>query len=171
MALLHSLGDVYITTSIGHPWPVEQVIKIFWIHVPLDYLAAIKVIIRQIDEEINCVSVFQNHVALRMVQIWLRNRLAKLRVKSANKNTELHIFLFNIFSSWRLIIFTIIIEWNKTPLVKGRRIRELNISHMYDSAVTAELHVGRTRWAMVMRCACYNWCSKPLALVSREIIG
>ena len=36
----------------------------------------------------------------------------------------------------------IIIEWNTTPLVKCRSRRELNISHMYGCAVTAELHVG-----------------------------
>ena len=35
-----------------------------------------------------------------------------------------------------------IIEWNTTPLVKGQSRRELNISHMYNCAVTAEQHVG-----------------------------
>ena len=65
--------------------------KIFSIHVPLDDRTTIKVILREIDEEINCVSVFQNHMTLQMVRIWLYNRPAKpgakLLVKSANKNT------------------------------------------------------------------------------------
>ena len=65
--------------------------KIFSIHILLDVLTTIKVISSEIDEEINCVSVFQNHVTLRMVWIWLRNRPAKLLVKSPNKNMELHI--------------------------------------------------------------------------------
>ena len=38
--------------------------------------------------------------------------------------------------------FIIIIEWNTNPLVKGRSRCELNISHMKNCAVTAELHVG-----------------------------
>ena len=33
-------------------------------------------------------------------------------------------------------IIIIIIEWNMTPLVKGRRRCEFNISHKYDCAVT-----------------------------------
>ena len=33
----------------------------------------------------------------------------------------------------------IIIEWNTSPLVKGRIRRELNISHIFDCAVTAEM--------------------------------
>ena len=37
-------------------------------------------------------------------------------------------------------IIIIIIEWNTTPLAKGRSRHELNISHMNDCAVTAELH-------------------------------
>ena len=41
-----------------------------------------------------------------------------------------------------VFIIIIIIDWNMTPLVKGRSRRELNISDMYDCAVTAELHVG-----------------------------
>ena len=97
MARLYSPGNVYITTSIGHPWPVEQVIKIFSIRVPLDDLTTILVILRETDEEINCVSVFQNQVTLWMVRIWLRNRPAKLLVKSANKNTELHISLYSTY--------------------------------------------------------------------------
>ena len=52
-----------------------------------------------IDEEINCVSVFQNHVTLQMVRIWLHNRPAKLLVKSANKNTDLHFALHISFYS------------------------------------------------------------------------
>ena len=78
-----------------------------------------------------------------------------------NKNMELHIsclemgtlsqttmillkypFIQHIFIMTPGDFFIIIIERNKTPLVKGRRRRELNISHMYDCAVTAELHVG-----------------------------
>ena len=57
-------GNVYITTSIGHLSPAEEVIEIFSIHVLLDDLTTIYVILCEIDEEMNFVSVFQNHMSL-----------------------------------------------------------------------------------------------------------
>ena len=74
-------------------------------------------ILREIDEQINSVSVFQNHVTLQMVRIRLRNQPAKL--------------LWLPSCMW----------------------------------------VSDTKPAAVMGRARDSWRSKPLALVSREIIG
>ena len=84
-----------------------------------------------------------------------------MKPATGNKNTELQIsrlemgtlsqttmiplkypFIQHIFIMTHGDFFLIIIERNTIPLVKGRSRRELNISHMYDCAVTAELHVG-----------------------------
>ena len=68
----------------------------------------------------------------------------------------------------------IIIEWNTTPLVKGRSRRE-NISHMSTRTTVlwlpSSMWVSDTRPVAVMRRARDSWRSKPLVLVSRETIG
>ena len=64
----------------------------------------------------------------------------------------------------------IIIEWNTTPLVKGRSRRE-NISHMSTTVLPSSMLVSDTRPVAVMRSARDSRRSKPFALVSREIIG
>ena len=88
MAALYSPGNVYITTLIGHPWPVEQ--NIFntrstgWSYDDLSYITW------NWWRNKLCFS-FSKHMTLQMVRIWLCNRPAKpgakLLVKSANKNT------------------------------------------------------------------------------------
>ena len=62
-------------------------------------------------------------------------------VKSTNKNTKLHISFSSTYFHHDAWWFIIIIEWNTTPLVKGRSRREHN-SHMPTTAVTAQQHVG-----------------------------
>ena len=58
-----------------------------------------------------------------------------------------------------------------TAIVQGRSKRELNISHMYDCTVTAELHVGLGYKASCGHASrTYSWRSKLLALVLQEII-
>ena len=51
-------------------------------------ITVIKVVLCKNNEEINFESVFYNHVTLRVVRIWLRNRSEKLPWKR-NKNTAL----------------------------------------------------------------------------------
>ena len=53
----------------------------------------IKVVLGKISEEINYVSIYQNHVTVHMVQIWLHNRSTKLPW-NCNKNMELQISCF-----------------------------------------------------------------------------
>ena len=109
-------------------------------------------------------------------------------LKSANKNTELHKsclemgtllqtamillkcpFIHHI-SSWRWWFSIIIIERNTAPLVKGqsRHFSHVRLCCDWRAAWASDT---TTRSAAVMGRACDSWRSKPLALVSREIIG
>ena len=71
----------------------------------------IEVVLYEIDEEINYVSVIHNHVTLHMVQIWLCNRPAKLRWNH-NKNRELQISRLELYSLITLSVKLLWFCWN-----------------------------------------------------------
>ena len=75
-------GSVYMP-SIGDPWPIGEVTKFFFSTNNTFHSIIIKigVVLCKINEEINYVSVFHNHV-----RIWLRNWPVKL-MWNGNKNT------------------------------------------------------------------------------------
>ena len=144
-------------------------------------------ILREIYEEINCVAFFQNNLALWMVRIWLRNGPANLwnlltKIQSYTNHAwkwvlcykllwfYWNVLSFNIFHHDAWWFFYLIIEWNTTPLVKGRT-RHFSHVRLCCDCRAAWASDTATRSAAVMGRARDSWCSKPLALVSREIIG
>ena len=84
-----SVGDISFFSSVympsfGNPWPIVEVTNnIFSTNNTFHSIIMMTgVVLSKINEEINYVSVFHNH----MVRIWLRNRPAKL-LWNRNKNT------------------------------------------------------------------------------------
>ena len=77
---------------------------------------------------------------------------------------------FNIFHHDAWWFFYLIIEWNTTPLVKGRS-RHFSHVRLCCDCRAAWASATTTRSAAVMGRACDSWHSKPLGLVLWEIIG
>ena len=134
---------------------LNKSLKIFSIHVPLDDLTMILVILREIFEEINCVSFFFFLFKTAFYKLWF----------------YWNVVLFNIFLSWRLVFYTtiIIIKRNTIPLVKGRSRHFSSTVLWLPSCMWASDTTKRS--AAVMGRAGDSWRSKPLALVLREIIA
>ena len=81
-----------------------------------------------------------------------------------------NVLSFNIFHHDACDFSTIIIERNTTPLVKGRS-RHFSHARLCCDCRAAWALDTTTRLAVVIGRARDSWRSKPLALVSREIIG